>query len=296
MSPEVAIACLVLIGLIAGCLGGLLGVGGSIVMIPAMMLLLGPDLHVYQGAAMIVNFFVVVPATLQHIRHKAVVPSIVRATIPSAAVTVLLGVQLSQSRWLSGANEIHLSRIFGLFLWYEAAYNLWRMLPRPPRPNTPALNPDAAAGEAFSFWRVVATVGFPTGFIGGLLGVGGGILAVPCQQLFLGLPLRKAIANSAATIICVSAIGATFKNYHLAHDGVALARPIGLAAILIPTAVLGAHAGARLTHVVPLRLLRLLLAVLMAYAGWKMIDRQAKIEPGRPAAASAAVRQAPWLA
>ncbi len=113
-------------------------------MIPAMMLLLGRDLHLYQGAAMIVNFFVVVPATVQHLRHGAVMPSIVRVTIPAAAVTVVLGVALSQSRWFSGANEIHLARIFGLFLWYEAVYNLWRMRPSGPKPLTAVPDEDAA--------------------------------------------------------------------------------------------------------------------------------------------------------
>jgi len=273
MPPAFLIACLVLIGLIAGGFGGLLGVGGSIVMIPAMMLLLGPDLHVYQGAAMIVNFFVVVPATVQHLRQSAVMLPVVRATIPSAVIGVLIGVQLSQSRWLSGANAIHLSRIFGLFLWYVAVHNLWRAMPGRSGGNVRLRDADGAVGRSLSFWKVTATVGLPTGFVAGLLGVGGGVVAVPCQQMFLGLPLRKSIANSAATIICISAVGAIVKNFHLVLDGVSLVKPVGLAVILVPTAAVGAYGGARLTHVLPLRLLRFALAVLLVYAGWKMIAR-----------------------
>ena len=67
--PEMLI--LMAIGLCAGLLGGLLGIGGSVVMIPAMSVIFGPAQHLYQGAAMIVNFFVVIPAVIQHRRAGA---------------------------------------------------------------------------------------------------------------------------------------------------------------------------------------------------------------------------------
>ncbi|MCH9003289.1 MAG: TSUP family transporter, partial [Planctomycetes bacterium] len=63
---------MLLIGLFTGVVGGLLGVGGSIVMIPAMTEVIGPDQHLYQAAAMIVNFFVVVPAVYQHRKAGAI--------------------------------------------------------------------------------------------------------------------------------------------------------------------------------------------------------------------------------
>ena len=46
-------AWLGLIGLAAGLSGGLLGIGGSIVMIPAMTELMCPDPHKFQAAALI---------------------------------------------------------------------------------------------------------------------------------------------------------------------------------------------------------------------------------------------------
>ena len=59
---------LIIIGLFAGLLGGMLGVGGSIVILPALTEVLGPNQHTYQAAAMVVNFFVVMPAVWQHRR------------------------------------------------------------------------------------------------------------------------------------------------------------------------------------------------------------------------------------
>ncbi len=260
---------LVPIGLLAGGFGGMLGIGGSILMIPAMMIVLGADLHVYQGAAMIVNFFVVVPATFQHVRRGAVMPEIVRTTIPTAAIAVLFGVALSESGWFRGPNEIWLSRLFGVFLWYEAGYNLWRAAAG----RGPVATATGVPPARVPWWKAAVLVGIPTGLIGGLLGVGGGILAVPTQQIFLRIPLRQAIANSSATIVCLSAIGATFKNIKLVSQGMTIDRTLGLAAVLIPTAVIGGYWGARLTHKMPVRVLRLVLVVIMAYAGWRLIAR-----------------------
>ncbi len=51
---------LALIGLAAGFLAGLLGIGGGVLMVPAMVLLLGFDQHVAQGTSLMV----VIPAAL----------------------------------------------------------------------------------------------------------------------------------------------------------------------------------------------------------------------------------------
>ena len=55
-------------GLGAGLMGGLLGIGGSVVMIPIIVHVVGRDQHFAQGAAMLVNVFVAIPAALRH--HK----------------------------------------------------------------------------------------------------------------------------------------------------------------------------------------------------------------------------------
>jgi uncharacterized protein len=54
------LASLLLIGLAAGFLAGLLGIGGGIVIVPALVLLLGFDQHVAQGTSLLV----IIPAAL----------------------------------------------------------------------------------------------------------------------------------------------------------------------------------------------------------------------------------------
>ena len=62
MSPEQVLQLveLVLIGLAAGFLAGLLGVGGGVIVVPALVLVLGMDQHVAQGTSLLV----IIPAAL----------------------------------------------------------------------------------------------------------------------------------------------------------------------------------------------------------------------------------------
>jgi len=271
------------VGLLAGMFGGLLGVGGSVIMIPAMTLIFGPAQHLYQGAAMIMNFFVALPSAWQHRRRHATLSPILRVTIPCAIVGVVVGVWASSGPWFHGRNEVYLARIFGGFLFYEAAYNVYRLIASRRFPDM-----DAEAARRIPRWKIASAVGLPTGFVGGLLGVGGGIVAVPMQQLLLRVPLNRAIANSAVTIVPLSIIGAIYKNYTNAGAGLPLADTLHLAAFLIPTAVVGGFVGARFTHVMPRRLLRVAFIILMCYAGTQMLRRPGVHHPSptTPAAAS----------
>jgi len=261
-------AMLLAIGCAAGILGGLLGIGGSILMIPAMHLIFGPAQHLYQGAAMMVNFFIVLPAAIQHRRAGAVLYRVVRVTIPSAAVAVLAGAWTSSGPWFRGPNEVYLSRLFGAFLLYVAVYNVFLLVRRRPTQSL-----DDRAFQAIPTWKIALIVGVPTGFFGGLLGIGGGILAVPFQQLFLKIPLRRAIGNSAATIVLMSLIGATFKNYLNAQAGIPFVAALKLALFLFPTAMIGSFVGSRLTHTLPRPALRIAVILLMIYCGFVLLNR-----------------------
>ena len=275
---------LLAIGLVAGVVGGLLGIGGSVVMIPALTLVFGTKQHLYQGAAMMANFFVALPAALQHRRAGAVLPRLVAIMIPFSVAGVVSGVWLSAGPWFQGEREVHLARVFGVFLLYVVGYNVYRLLS-----NRRFADMDDDAARGLPGWKIALGVGLPTGLLGGLLGIGGGVLAVPLQQVLLRVPLRRAIANSAATIIPLSLIGATYKNYCNALAGVAFVDALRLAVLLIPTAMLGGYLGGRLTHVAPRRGLRIAFTLLMCYAAVTLIRRPARtsLPVTRPAPASA---------
>ncbi len=81
--PLGEVITLLILGLAAGTAGGLVGIGGSLVIIPVLTLLMGKDQHLAQACAMIVNVFVAVPALLRH--HQAKAWSLRASAIPSSA-------------------------------------------------------------------------------------------------------------------------------------------------------------------------------------------------------------------
>ncbi len=256
-----------IIGLAAGLLGGLLGIGGSVVMIPALTEALGPRPHLYQAAAMIVNFFVVAPALIQHARVKAIIFPVVRSMAPAAGICVLLGVWTSELSMFQGSGQATLILLFGVFLLWVAGRQILAVW-------SPPLNPiDPEASSKPSSWRSALLIGAPMGFIAGLLGVGGGVICVPFQMRFLKVPLRQAIANSAATILLLSLIGAILKNSALVtgHLDLDLSDSLKIAGTLVPPAIIGSMLGSRLTHVLPIKVLRIALVLLLLTAAARMI-------------------------
>ncbi len=258
---------MLLIGLGGGLAGGLLGLGGSVIMIPCMTLLFGPRQHLHQAAAMIVNIFVSTPAVFQHLRARAVMSRVVKEMLPAAVISVILGVLLSELPIFRGDGKVYLTGVFGLFLIVVTVGELRRLLGKSvaKRRNEGG---EATAPVSRRAW----IVGVPTGLIGGLLGVGGGIVAVPLQQRLVGLPLRNSIANSATMMVALSLVGAGFKNYALVTEhGYHLVHSCRLALMLIPGAVLGSLIGSRLTHVLPVRFVRGAFVIFLLMAAGRML-------------------------
>lgn len=288
----IELVALPVIGLLAGLVGGLLGVGGSIIMIPAMTEVLGPDQHLYQAAAMVVNFFVVVPAVYQHHRAQAVDSALIVRIIPFAVVTVLVGVVVSELPLFAREGEAYLRALFGLFLMYVAGTDLYRLIRRV---KTRAGDSDEAVGNRIekrhAQWRVAAAVGIPMGFVAGLLGVGGGILAVPLQRRLLRVPMRSAIANSATLIIATSFIGAVAKNGAFAAEHAHGTEPLLLAMMLIPTAIVGSLVGGRLTHRAPLKFVKAAFFLLLVLAAVRLTSGAVRaLLPPTAAGATVSVR------
>ncbi len=240
-------------------------------MIPAMTELLGPDQHLYQSAAMIVNFFVVVPAVYQHSRAGAIERAAVIRIVPPALLAVVAGVGLSELPAFRGDQEVYLRGVFALFLLLVGVYELARLYLRPSaQTETTKQVTSSSHGCPPISWTRGAAVALPTGLLAGLLGVGGGLLAVPLQRWFLRIPLRSAIANSATVIIATSLIGATAKNYAYLTAHAWSMKPFVLAAVLAPSAMIGSLYGSKLTHRLPLRTVKAAFCALLIAAALRL--------------------------
>jgi uncharacterized membrane protein YfcA len=260
---------LVAIGISMGLFGGLLGIGGSVVMIPALVLAFGENQHLYQASAMICNFFVAAAATVAHKGQEILVGSVVKYMAPVSVLGSIGGVVLSNAPFFSHGKSYVLAHIFGLFLIYVIYHNVVRLY-RDYQPKSEhirgEINPDAIGTVVLSI-----IIGFITGIAGGLLGLGGGTVCIPLQQVLLKMPLKKAIANSAATIILIAAVGATLKNATLSQHDIMVTESLKIAGVVIPSAIIAGFAGARLMHTLPKRYVRMAFIGLLVLASYKML-------------------------
>ncbi len=257
------------LGVLAGCVGGLAGLGGSIIMLPALAMIYGYSdanktrHHVYMAAAMCVNVLVALSSSVLHKKKGAARKDLLIILIPTMALGMVGGVLLSgesKGEWSLYA--------FAGFIWLYCLYNIVTTIRKLPD------HPDDSPTPAI--WKILL-IGFGVGMISGYLGIGGGILLVPLLQM-AKLPLRHAIAGSAGAMWISSIIGASIKLSTLHtieyEDGVALtlADAMGFAVPMGVGAIVGAYLGAMLAHKLKLPHLKLAIATILAVASIKMIS------------------------
>ncbi len=108
-----------------------------------------------------------------------------------------------------------------------------------------------------------ALSGLSIGIVNGLLGAGGGMLAVPILKK-LGLEQKDAHSNAVAVILPVSLLSATL---YIANDYVNLSDAV----IYIPTGLLGAVLGTYCLHKISPVWLKRIFGGFMVYAGIRLL-------------------------
>jgi hypothetical protein len=99
------------IGLLSGVTSGLFGVGGGVIMVPAMVLLMSMVTHSAVGTSLAVIIPTALIGTLQHHRQGNVDWRVALALAPMAIVGGYLGARLAGM-----ISADHLKRAFGAFI------------------------------------------------------------------------------------------------------------------------------------------------------------------------------------
>lgn len=108
-----------LIGLVGGAFGGLLGIGGGTLFVPAMVLILGTDQHVAQGVSLVVIIPTALSATQANLRRGFVDIQASKWVTPFAVLLAFAGA------FVAGLLEGDvLSRIFGVIVVYVGGRTL----------------------------------------------------------------------------------------------------------------------------------------------------------------------------
>lgn len=219
-TPFFFVAC-VGIGLIAGLLSGLFGVGGGTVIVPLLVLLLKFDQRLAAGTSLAA----IVPTATVGVISYAVHGSV--AWIPALilAAGAVGGAQLGT--WL--LPRVSITALRWGFVAFLAFVIAMLFVVVPSRDAGIPLNPATIIG--------LLALGVVTGTIAGLIGVGGGIIVVPVLMLAFGT--SDLIAKGTSLLMMIpTAISGTVGNIRRNNVDLVTAGVVGLSACT--TTALGA--------------------------------------------------------
>ncbi|WAC66817.1 sulfite exporter TauE/SafE family protein [Agrococcus sp. SL85] len=217
----------VTIGLLAGFLSGLFGIGGGIVIVPLLVLLA----HVERKRASGTSLAAIVPSALVGVASYAVGGHVDWLIALILVVGSVVGAQVGA--WLLHRLPVGVIRWAFIAFLAVVAVNLFLAVP------------SREAELALTAWPVVGLValGFVTGVLSGILGVGGGIVVVPMLILLFGQSDLVAKGTSLAMMI-PTALSGTIGNLRRKNVDLVGAGLVGVSACV--TTALGAALAAAL--------------------------------------------------
>jgi uncharacterized protein len=185
------------LGLVIGALVGLLGGGGSILAVPALVFAAGQELPQAVATSLLVVGITSVVALLPRLRARQIAWRVGVLFGAAGAATAFAGAAVNRLL----PDDVVLS----LFAALMIAAGLRMLSEKPATGATCATN-----GGRVNWRRCLPRTlagGLVVGFLTGLLGVGGGFLIIPVLVIALGLPMTTAIGTSLLIIAVNSAAG-----------------------------------------------------------------------------------------
>lgn len=254
----------ILIGFIASVLAGMFGIGGAGITTPAIRVLLDASPAVALGTTLPVTIPTAAAGALTYARRGLVDRRVALWAMAGSLPGAVAGAWLT--RWL---NLHYLMLATGAIVLYLAATTAFQGLrgapPSDEEDGRPGDAPPEAAEPPVSappkhLVPIALGTGLAAGLFSGLLGVGGGIVLIPCFLYLLKLPLKKTFGTSLAVIVVI-AIPGTIVHSLLGHVS------WSLAAWLTIGSIPGAFLGARISIRTGERALYLMFATLLAVFG-----------------------------
>jgi uncharacterized protein len=253
----------------AGFIGSLTGLGGGVVITPVLALLFHVDLRYAMGASLVSVIATSSGAASAYVREGfsnvrigllleiattsgAILGAVIAAHTPTAALSIIMGVVLLFSAYSSTRQHAdHLE---------TAADPLAR------RFRLNSQYPSETGLREYAVQRVKAgfSMMFGAGVTSGLLGIGSGALKVIAMDRLMRIPFKVSTATSNFMIGVTAAASA----------GVYLRRGWILPDVAMPVVLgvlLGSLLGARLLSGTPVRMLRILFAVVVGVLAIEMI-------------------------
>lgn len=253
------------VGVAAGLLAGLLGIGGGLVTVPALFLLFHlmdfPSTHLMQvavGTSLAAMVFTASSSAWSHHLLRGINWSFFRVLSPGIVLGAIVGAVVADS-----ISSRSLQIVFGIS---ESLIGIYFILPHQNLEESNIIFP----GRPLLF----LVLGIGIGFISSILGIGGGIVTVPLL-VASRVPLKNAISTSAATGLLIAWVSAV-SFLILGLKQVTFSETVGY--VYIPaffcigiTATFTAPYGARLAYSLPTETLRRLFGIVLIIVGFSFL-------------------------
>jgi len=255
---------LALTGLLAGVLAGLLGIGGGIVIVPALYYVfgaIGVDTDIRMHLAVGTSLATIVPtsirSSLAHHRRGSFDTALFGRWAPGIFPGALLGT------WV--ANNIEFTALTFVFAVVALCVSFYmgfggkdlRIRTAPP----------GHMGSAFITVLI--------GTLSTMMGIGGGTLSVPIMTLF-GVPIHRAVGTAAGLGMVIAIPGLI--GFMIGGAGAAGLPPLSIGyvnwlgfALIVPTTILAVPLGAHLAHALNPRPLRKAFAFFLGITAVRML-------------------------
>lgn len=252
-----------LTGIFAGFLAGYLGIGGGLVLVPALSWLFSRDpatadmsVQMAVATSLATMLFTSMSSLLAHHKRGAILWALVRQMIPGLLAGALLGSIIADR-----IGNVALANVFGVFALIVGLQML--------------IGTRQTGSDSLPGWLPVTGTGFGIGTLSSLLGIGGGSMTVP-WLLWHGQRVQNAVATAAACGYPIAIAGTL--GFVILGEGASSAPSLGyvhlpaLAGVAV-FSVLGAPLGVAAVHRSSPLLAKRFFAVFLLIVAAKMLLR-----------------------
>lgn len=199
-----------IIGSAAGILGGLFGVGGGFIIVPALIGFAKMDRRLAHGTSMAATLPIALGTMITYAFHGHVDWTVAALMTIGSIAGAIVGTYL-----LRVVPHNVLVLVFVATVLATAA----RLLI--------GSEPGGRADLDMLMAVLLVGIGFLTGVLAGLLGIGGGVVRVPAMVVLLDMPAVIAKGTSAAVIVPTAVVG-TIRNHKHGNVDIRSAATVGL--------------------------------------------------------------------
>ncbi len=211
-ASRAAFAPLIVIGIVAGLLSGLFGIGGGTLIVPALVLWVGFPQRLAAGTSLTA----ILPMAIVAATSYAIQGNVDWMTAALLAVGMVVGTQVG-ARLLANAPVAFLQWAFIVFL-AVVVVSLWIVVPQ--RDDVIEMTPGIG--------MLLLASGLIVGILSTFLGVGGGVILVPILMFFFGA--SDLIAKGSSLVMMIpGSISGTLANARRKNVDLRAAAAIGIA-------------------------------------------------------------------